>query len=167
MANNLSPTRYYAARVTALVVLVVLVQLLVAARYHRHFPTGVSWRSALRYIVEDDQLFFRNIRFVLYQPKNRQTFAPVESPVPATFIPDAGIGWENLSKGRWIWRGTFVGSYPPPTKPTAAGGTWVSRSKGWTLDPRDSRKWRFGGSFNGPSPPSPPEIGRASCRERV
>lgn len=166
MVKNVSSTRHRAAWVTALFILVVLVQLVFLLRYDRHVRKAVDWRTGLQYVVNwrgslqqiiaDDRLFFQSLQLVPYRRADRQALAPVESPAPATFIADIGIGWERLSKGRWTWRGSVVGSYPPPAEPTAADGTWSPRSKGWKTNPRDSRKWNFEGSFNGPIPPSPP-----------
>jgi hypothetical protein len=136
-----------------------VVQLNVSARYHHRWPGKDDWRHVPAYIVSDDKRLFQNLRAPLprpYQPASHgQASAPLTSPAPATFVADVGIGWKHLGKGRWTWRGTFVGSYLPPTKPTSAQGTWVG-GKGWTADPRDSRRWAFRGSFDGPSPPSPP-----------
>lgn len=162
----MSSVRCRAAWVTVLFILVVLVQLLLLVHYDRHLRKAVDWRTGLQYganwrvslqqIIADDRLFFQSLHVVPHRPADRQALAPVESPGPATFIADIGIGWARLSKGRWTWRGSFVGAYPPPAEPTAAGGTWSPHSKGWTTNPRDSRKWTFEGSFNGRIPPSPP-----------
>ena len=160
LLSRRSAARTSCAALVAVLVLAAMAQLQVSVRYHRHLPRMDEWARIPAYIVSDDKLLFRSLRASFSRrdqpPEDVRAFAPVTSPPPAAFIADVGIGWENMGKGRWTWRGTFVGSYPPPTKPTAAQGSWVPRARGWTPDPRDSRKWTFEGSFEGPTPPSPP-----------
>jgi hypothetical protein len=155
------------AAVAALVVLAGIAQVRVSTHlYHHHLPGKANWRLIPAYIVSDDTLLFESLRASFHRPRplsrDVQTLAPATSSAPAMFIADVGIGWRNLGKGRWMWSGTFVGSYPPPATPTIARGIWVGGTGRWTTIPHDSRKWMFAGSFNGPMPPSPPGPQRGS-----
>lgn len=152
--------RTLSAIVAAVIVLAGAAQWRVSSRYHHRLPGARDWTSIPRYIVSDDQVWFLSLRAAFLPvhrpPDGGEALAPARSPAAGAFIADVGIGWKSLGHGRWMWRGTFIGSYPPPAQRTIGHGVWVAAGRGWTADPHDSRKWSFPGSFNGQGSPSPP-----------